>query len=458
MKRVLAALILLGISATAALAQITLTPDAQTLPPPLPPPGAPSPVAEPRPVAAPSAASVPLPRLRPEPPLAVAGAEGETVVDGAGLSLPEPLPIEGDADVPGLPALPAPSGEADGSPTLSFEDSPPALPGEAVAGSPDTSVPPLPDFGAAEPAPALPLTAAAEEKTASEVGLLPDIAPPPPPPGGPDLAYGAFQRGFYLTAFSIAIERAEAGDVPAQTLIALIYEGGYGVPQDFAKAVEWYRLAADAGDREAQFALGMLYMQGRGAAQNRALGADYIEKAANQGQVDAMYNLGLLLMEGSLRPSDPRRAAQLLAAAAESGSPDAQYALAQLYAVGIGVRKDESLAVQWFASAARMGIVPAQVDYAIRLFNGIGVARDEAAAAAWFERAAEAGDPIAQNRLARILAIGAGTQADPVAAAKWHYLAVTQGKQDDWLETFVGGLSDTQRLAAADAAQRWPGN
>ena len=95
---------------------------------------------------------------------------------------------------------------------------------------------------------------------------LPDIAPPPPAPGGPDLAYGAFQRGFYLTAFDIAIERAQAGDVPAQTLIALIYEGGYGVPQDFAKAFEWFRLAADAGDREAQFALGMMYMQGRGVA------------------------------------------------------------------------------------------------------------------------------------------------------------------------------------------------
>jgi TPR repeat protein len=103
-----------------------------------------------------------------------------------------------------------------------------------------------------------------------------------------------------------------------------------------------------------------------------------------------------------------------------------------------------------------MGIVPAQVDYAIRLFNGGGVAKDEAAAAGWFERAAEAGDPIAQNRLARILAIGAGVPADPVAAAKWHYLARSAGKEDEWLDTFVSGLSEDQRLAAASAAQFWP--
>jgi TPR repeat protein len=46
------------------------------------------------------------------------------------------------------------------------------------------------------------------------------------------------QRGYYLTAFEIAINRAEAGDVAAQTLIAIIYEKGYGVPQNFEKAVE----------------------------------------------------------------------------------------------------------------------------------------------------------------------------------------------------------------------------
>ena len=212
------------------------------------------------------------------------------------------------------------------------------------------------------------------------------------------------------------------------------------MPQDFAKAYEWYRLAADAGDREAQFALGMMYMQGRGVAQNRAIGADYVEKAANQGQVDAMYHLGLHPRWKGRSASRIRRGPRrLLAAAAESGSPDAQYALAQLYAVGDRRPQDESVAVQWFASAARLGIVPAQVDYAIRLFNGNGVAKDEEAAAAWFERAAEAGDAIAQNRLARILAIGAGAPPDPVAAAKWHYLsAERQQQEDEWLDTFVG--------------------
>ena len=39
--------------------------------------------------------------------------------------------------------------------------------------------------------------------------------PPQKGAGEPDLAYGAFQRGFYLTAFALAIERAEKGDPAA---------------------------------------------------------------------------------------------------------------------------------------------------------------------------------------------------------------------------------------------------
>ena len=70
------------------------------------------------------------------------------------------------------------------------------------------------------------------------------------PPPGADLAYGAFQRGYYLSAFSLAIPRAEAGDTAAQTLLGLIYEGGYGVPRDPAQAANWYQFAADGGDAE----------------------------------------------------------------------------------------------------------------------------------------------------------------------------------------------------------------
>ena len=74
----------------------------------------------------------------------------------------------------------------------------------------------------------------------------------------PDLAYGAYQRGYFLTALAEATRRVdEKGDPKAMTLLGELYADGVGVAQNDAKAVEWYRLAAARGDRDGMFALAM---------------------------------------------------------------------------------------------------------------------------------------------------------------------------------------------------------
>jgi TPR repeat protein len=40
---------------------------------------------------------------------------------------------------------------------------------------------------------------------------------------------------------------AERGDVRAQNNLGILYDHGQGVPQDFAEALKWYRLAAEKG-------------------------------------------------------------------------------------------------------------------------------------------------------------------------------------------------------------------
>ncbi len=60
----------------------------------------------------------------------------------------------------------------------------------------------------------------------------------------PDYAYGAYQRGWFLTAFSLALDRAKTGHDPAaETLLGLLLARGLGVKQDLAAAADWYRLA-----------------------------------------------------------------------------------------------------------------------------------------------------------------------------------------------------------------------
>src|ERR1700761_3296710 len=83
----------------------------------------------------------------------------------------------------------------------------------------------------------------------------PNATLPARPGQKPDLAFGAFQRGYFLTAFRYATDDAAAGNAKAMTLLGELYANGLGVPRDDKKAADWYRLAAARGDRNAIFAL-----------------------------------------------------------------------------------------------------------------------------------------------------------------------------------------------------------
>ena len=76
-----------------------------------------------------------------------------------------------------------------------------------------------------------------------------------------DEAYGAFQRGLYLTARNLAMPRAEDGDAAAQALLAEIYSRGLGVGRDVEMAAFWYEKAAEQGVPEAQFQFALFLLQ-----------------------------------------------------------------------------------------------------------------------------------------------------------------------------------------------------
>ena len=60
-----------------------------------------------------------------------------------------------------------------------------------------------------------------------------------------------------------------------------MYYNGHGVPQDYAEAVKWYRLAADQGVAAAQHDLGVMYLKGQGVPQNYVLAHMWFNLAAS---------------------------------------------------------------------------------------------------------------------------------------------------------------------------------
>lgn len=271
-----------------------------------------------------------------------------------------------------------------------------------------------------------------------------------------DEAYGAYQRGYFLTALALALPRAEAGDAAAQTLIGTIYAEGLGVRENLASAASWFQLASDNGDMLATFELAMLYQDGRGVPKNRKRAAELFAQAAEKGSNPAKYNLALLHIEGRYAEPSYVKALGLLKEAADSGMPEAQYDYAMMLLEGAGTTPDPAGAAAQLKLAAEAGLPSAQIDYATLLYLGRGTERDLEGAVTWYRKAADGGNPVAQNRLAKLLAVGEGADLDLEEAAMWRALARRQGLTDPVLEELLVSIPADELASAEERARFWP--
>ena len=284
--------------------------------------------------------------------------------------------------------------------------------------------------------------------------LTDESAPDP----GADLAFGAYQRGYYLTALQLALPRAESGDPAAQTLIATLYDRGLGVPRDMEKAAEWYRFAADAGNREGQFAYANMLLRGGGVEADKEAGAEYMKLAAQAGHPQAAFNLAQIIT--ARRPTWAGYADALpwYEQAAQAGLADANYALANMHKAARGVAiNDDAKALDYLRKAAQGGLDTAQLDLGTWLANGRSTTADPRAAFLWFARAAGQGNVLAQNRLARMYDAGFGVKRDPVLAGAWHIIAKRAGLADTAMDRRFAAMSDIDRERALETAKRLGG-
>jgi TPR repeat protein len=270
-----------------------------------------------------------------------------------------------------------------------------------------------------------------------------------------DAAYGAFQRGLYMTALNLALPRAEAGDPAAQTLAAEILSRGLGVARDDAQAAKWYRLAAEQGVPEAQFQYALMLLDGSFVTRDVQGAYALMQAAAEAGNRLAQFNLAQLIIDREPGEAGMTKAASYYERAAKAGLADAQYAMAQILANGVGGRKvDEKEARRWLLSAARQNFDTAQLDLGTWLIEGRGGERDLEAGFGWMKRAAESGNVAAQNRLAKLYMAGLGVEPDPILAAAWYFVGRRAGLSDAEMDDFLGGLTDEQQKQALERANR----
>ena len=130
------------------------------------------------------------------------------------------------------------------------------------------------------------------------------------------------------------IRMAEQGDAVAQYNLGFSYAYGTGVPQDDARALAWYRLAAEQGLDAAQHHLGVMYANGEGTTQDFDEAVRWLRMAAAQDYSTARYHLGVMYANGDGVPDDEAEALAWFRESAEEGDVPAQYMLGVMYADG----------------------------------------------------------------------------------------------------------------------------
>ena len=271
-----------------------------------------------------------------------------------------------------------------------------------------------------------------------------------------DEAYGAFQRGLYLTARNLAMPRAEDGDAAAQALLAEIYSRGLGVARDVEMAALWYEKAAEQGVPEAQFQFALLLLERseKGSdAYKRA--TELMKEAADNDNAQAQFNYAQLILAQRPGSAGQIAAFDYFKAAAENDVADAQYAISQYYLAGTGnVPVDVREARRWLEKAAFQNFDTAQYELGNMMLSGVGGDRDLESGFGLIKQAAIGGNVTAQISLAKLYWGGIGVDPDSVEAAAWLILARRDGLDDPVLDDFWQGLSAETQQAALIRANR----
>jgi hypothetical protein len=142
--------------------------------------------------------------------------------------------------------------------------------------------------------------------------------------GDLDLGMQLLEAGQTEQAIEIWRPLAKSGNADAQFGLAVIYNDGIGVPQDYIEANYWFLRAAEQGYSPAQYNLGNAYKNGTGMTPDASLAVIWWRKSAEQGFGPAQYNLGTAYIEGVGIPRDKVTGAQWYRRAAANGHPLAQ--------------------------------------------------------------------------------------------------------------------------------------
>lgn len=241
------------------------------------------------------------------------------------------------------------------------------------------------------------------------------------------------------------------GMLEAQLELATVHRDR-NTPEDLAKAIEWYAVAAAQGDTYAAISRNALlsqtepngagqqiivdaqakvdqafaYYTGSGVEQDLPAAAELFYESALLGNTTAQWILGRMYINGEGLTRDAGQGIEWLTMAAEFNHPDAQFYLGQVYDRGYGTDKNADLAYKWYTRSAQQDQLNAQYSLGSLYFDGRSKMVGKLEAREWLEAAANQGDAQAQYLVAGLSDGARATELYEKATAQGHIYAAGQ--------------------------------
>lgn len=222
-----------------------------------------------------------------------------------------------------------------------------------------------------------------------------------------------------LAYYQKALDRRSRYASNAAFWCGVMYSGNEdGIPQDYAKGMEFFRRGERLGNRDCIRAVGENYYYGRGVEEDYDKALQQFQKAAEKKDYVALYLLGRMHYYGQGVPADKAKAFTYYDQSAKLGYAKSGGQCAAMCYDGDGVKKDKALALQYAEPAAQdtaqgPGDSLAQCVYGMLCYYGFrGFPKNREKGADYLRRAADQEHDGAQYLYGCILLGGKGVPTD----------------------------------------------
>jgi TPR repeat protein len=228
-------------------------------------------------------------------------------------------------------------------------------------------------------------------------------------------------KGNLKEAMKLNFLAAMQGDDNGANSLGNMYQMGWGVKKDLAKAYVWFSQIRRWKDDRVAHISGKLTLEKRKLAEEEAekLRAE-ISANREAAELGVVYQPDEKKLKQLFRTFNPVTFADLLEPANE-GDPDAQFKLGRKYDTGDGAIKDPVAAEIWIRKAAVQGHPGAQSQLAIRYSNGDPpLKKDLKESKKWHYLAAMQGNENSADALGLVYFYGIGVPKNPIKAFAWY--------------------------------------